>query len=224
MEYKTTDGYEVKKGYQYFLVNGQVVTLAEMAIGENNIAYFVVIPFYEGETLTVNGNGGTHNEINAYYEHEGLPILVREIYNKAPLEKLDPEYKKNQTEITQMGIAIGELKQNISTLKTQKNDAEKLTKNSEKALFTITNQVNEAKSELDNLNDNIITSRQKLSELQDGISRNFQNGPLTTINVDELQQLKKDQFKLQCLENGGVDNWEWYSESLTDYFDRYPKD
>lgn len=43
----------------------------------------------------------------------------------------------------------------------------------------------------------------------------------TTISVDELESLRKDSFELQCLHAGGVDNWEWYSESLQrgGYFD-----
>lgn len=37
-----------------------------------------------------------------------------------------------------------------------------------------------------------------------------------TISLEEYESLKDDSFKLSCLEAGGVDNWEWYSESLQD--------
>lgn len=43
----------------------------------------------------------------------------------------------------------------------------------------------------------------------------------------EYQQLKKDQDKLECLLAGGVDNWDFYSDSLKDggYYERwYPND
>jgi hypothetical protein len=33
---------------------------------------------------------------------------------------------------------------------------------------------------------------------------------LTTITVSEYEQLTKDQFWLQCLEQAGVDNWKGY--------------
>jgi len=37
-----------------------------------------------------------------------------------------------------------------------------------------------------------------------------------TITLAEYNSLKDAYFKLSCLEIGGVDNWEWYSESLKD--------
>lgn len=39
-----------------------------------------------------------------------------------------------------------------------------------------------------------------------------------TITVEEYHDLLDRAFKLECLENGGVDNWEWYVESLKPYF------
>lgn len=35
-----------------------------------------------------------------------------------------------------------------------------------------------------------------------------------TITKDEYFRLRKAELKLTLLENGGVDNWEWYGESL----------
>ena len=45
-----------------------------------------------------------------------------------------------------------------------------------------------------------------------------------TITVEEYTQLLDAQNKLSALENGGVDNWEWYSESLADYYAEKEKD
>ncbi len=39
------------------------------------------------------------------------------------------------------------------------------------------------------------------------------------INEKELKELIKDSCKLNALENGGVDNWEWYGEALEEYND-----
>ena len=44
---------------------------------------------------------------------------------------------------------------------------------------------------------------------------------MVEISRSELEQLKKDSFALRCLENGGVDNWDWYSESLKPYHKKY---
>lgn len=37
-----------------------------------------------------------------------------------------------------------------------------------------------------------------------------------TISKKEYENLKDAQHMLQCLHAGGVDNWEWYSDSLRD--------
>jgi hypothetical protein len=37
-----------------------------------------------------------------------------------------------------------------------------------------------------------------------------------TITKKEYSDLLKSQKKLEALESGGVDNWEWYDQSLQD--------
>lgn len=37
------------------------------------------------------------------------------------------------------------------------------------------------------------------------------------VNESELIELLHDSFKLMALENGGVDNWDWYSQSIADF-------
>lgn len=38
------------------------------------------------------------------------------------------------------------------------------------------------------------------------------------IILDYIEELEDRDKKLSALEQGGVDNWEWYSESLQDYY------
>ena len=40
-----------------------------------------------------------------------------------------------------------------------------------------------------------------------------------TITVEEYNSLKKDRAILRALEAGGVDNWEWYEDSLAGILD-----
>lgn len=42
----------------------------------------------------------------------------------------------------------------------------------------------------------------------------MQDANYTLVRIDELADLKKDSLELQCLHEGGVDNWLGYSESL----------
>lgn len=37
------------------------------------------------------------------------------------------------------------------------------------------------------------------------------------ISVKELAELIRDSIKLSYLEAGGVNNWTWYNEALTEY-------
>lgn len=39
------------------------------------------------------------------------------------------------------------------------------------------------------------------------------------ISSSELLELLHDSMKLMALENGGVDNWEWYGVSLCDFLE-----
>lgn len=42
---------------------------------------------------------------------------------------------------------------------------------------------------------------------------------VVTIPQDEYNKLLKAQHKLQLLEADGVDNWEWYDDSLASYYE-----
>lgn len=41
------------------------------------------------------------------------------------------------------------------------------------------------------------------------------------IEESRLKQLLESEARLDALEWGGVDNWEWYGESLSQYLDEY---
>lgn len=43
---------------------------------------------------------------------------------------------------------------------------------------------------------------------------------MTDVKISEqrLKELERLAFKMECLIAGGVDNWEWYGESLNPYF------
>jgi len=44
------------------------------------------------------------------------------------------------------------------------------------------------------------------------------------ISEKEYKELKTDQRKLRALEAGGVDDWEWYADSLEDFFKEEEKE
>lgn len=44
------------------------------------------------------------------------------------------------------------------------------------------------------------------------------------ISIKEYNELTYDSRKLAALEAGGVDNWEWYSESLKEFWEEEEED
>lgn len=44
------------------------------------------------------------------------------------------------------------------------------------------------------------------------------------ISEQKLLSLLEDSARLTALENGGVDNWGWYSESLRNYVDSFSEE
>ncbi len=220
---KTTDGHEVKLNNYYHLENGQSVILNGCATGDDGKAAYLVTPFYEGETMTVNGDGGTHNEITAEYEHEGLEMLVFSIFEKAPTEKLDETYKTKLSRIESLSVAFGEMKKHLDQLFFEKSGIERIIK----VLLISCKKSKEndlqARTMLDSTTDLVNRKRRELSDLEDSIGDFIGTEKETAIAKTELQRLNKRDFELQCLENGGVDNWEWYSESLKDFNERYPE-
>lgn len=45
-----------------------------------------------------------------------------------------------------------------------------------------------------------------------------------TIPRKEYEELMRDQYMLNCLHNGGVDNWDWYDDAMNDFREAYPED
>lgn len=51
----------------------------------------------------------------------------------------------------------------------------------------------------------------------------MENEETITVSKEEYRQLQLDSLKLQCLDEGGVDNWEWYGEAIREYRKRSKK-
>lgn len=41
------------------------------------------------------------------------------------------------------------------------------------------------------------------------------------VSEERLSQLLKFEDQLGCLESGGVDNWDWYGDSLREHWDNF---
>jgi hypothetical protein len=219
---KTKDGIETKIGNYYYIENGQVVYLNNTATDAHGNTVFVVTPFFEGETMAVSGDGGRHSEYTARYEHEGKEMLVNDIFDSEPLEKLGARYKEKLKDIHHIGLSVGILTSELSSCEKVKSKL-RIDIDGLKKLHEVEHrEYKENKEILENLKEDVAEKRQKLSELEDSIADLKNEDVSTLISKTEIMRLNKRDYKLNCLEAGGVDNWEWFDESLKDFRERYP--
>ena len=219
---KTTDGFELKLFGHYYSENGESLILNEFATDSKGKTVFMVTPIFEGESMTVSGDGGHHNEYTCDYEHEGVEIFVESIFEKAPLNKLDATYKQKQQDITNIGIAVGKLSSLKKALNLEINSLNgSLKKMHDEIVRRIEDRATK-KNSLEELNSKISDKKQILSDLEDAIPDIKTDSDSVYINKKELQSLNKTAFMMQCLQSGGVDNWEWFDESTKGFREKYP--
>ena len=219
---KTTDNEELIKYEYYYTRAGQVVVLHDWGKGQNG-KIFIASRFYEGEAMSVELYPSGHAELEAPYEHEGEAESFNELFKFSPIFIVEKEYKKKAKEVIELCKSFGSLNIEIDKNKKILRDTEsdikslafKLNNNKVKVDSIISNK-NRVKERLDELKNDVSMAEDRLGDLE-------QDGDNSTISKYELGNLRKTQFKMQCLEAGGIDNWDWFDESLRDFYKRYPE-
>ena len=54
-------------------------------------------------------------------------------------------------------------------------------------------------------------------EFQSALHRIVESEGFKVVDSDEYEELLDDSLFLNCLQNNGVDNWDWYSEAVKEY-------
>lgn len=54
-------------------------------------------------------------------------------------------------------------------------------------------------------------------EFQAALHRIVESEGFKVVDSDEYEELLDDSLFLNCLQNNGVDNWDWYSEAVEEY-------
>lgn len=54
-------------------------------------------------------------------------------------------------------------------------------------------------------------------EFQAALHRIVEGEGFKVVESDEYEELLDDSLFLNCLQNNGVDNWDWYDEAVTEY-------
>lgn len=219
---KTTDGHELTRFGYYYSRLGEQLLLEDWAEGQQGPIY-LVSRFYEGEAMEAQLYPSGHTEITVPYEHTSEIVEpVKEIFKNKPIFLVDEEYKKEAEKVLELSRSIGFLRDVIDNLKKEERSLRLATESATKSfeinklkLDELLEKVEEAKESLDEYT-------HKISDAEDRLGDLTATDNNVMVDREELGQLRKDSFKLTCLENGGVDNWEWYCDSLKDYYERYP--
>lgn len=218
---KTTDNHGLESHGYYYTRRGEVVVLHDWAEGQNG-PMFVVTKFYEGEAMEGALHPSGHTELTMPYEVDGEKEIVNEIFKEAPIFAMDEEYKKESEKVLALTRSIGFLSESINNLKSDERKLERGIKESEKSFLQSQDKLNNILSSIEKASEKLDGKTQQISEAEDRLGDLVTETGTVNINRDELGDLRKDQFKLQCLDAGGVDGWEWYDESLKKFRDRYP--
>ena len=218
---KTTDGKELRRYDYYYTRAGQVVILDDWAMGQKS-PVFLVSRFYEGEAMEAKLYPGGHTEVTCQYEHQGEIEAVNELFKDVPIFVVDELYKQRSKEVLTLCASIGLLE---NVIKTSKKKSKELDVANKELGVLINNKEIESSNlieKIESLKEEIIEKTGQISTAEDRLGELVQSGETAVITQDELEALRKAQFKLECLAAGGVDNWEWYDESLESYRKRYP--
>ena len=54
-------------------------------------------------------------------------------------------------------------------------------------------------------------------EFQAALHRIVESEGFKVVDSDEYEELLDDSLFLNCLQNNGVDNWDWYDEAVAEY-------
>jgi hypothetical protein len=221
-EMKTTDGKELSKNHYYHTRYGEQCLLHDWAIGRNG-PIFVISKFYEGEAMEAHCDGGSHSERTIPYEYECEIMPVGELFKDSPMFVVEEEYKKKAEETVALCASIGALERVIKasskqgealTHKLKELETRAVNLESTSAKLEETNK--ERKEALSELRGQISTAKDRLGDL-------VQTGNMATITQEELGQLRKDQYRLECLNAAGVSkSWDGHDDAMNTFLERYP--
>lgn len=218
---ESTDGKELVKSGYYYTRAGQCVTLEDWAMGQSG-PVFLVCRFYEGEAMEGRMYPSGHTEITMDYEHEGEVEPVNEIFKDVPLFVVDARYKEKSEEVIALCKSIGRLEVLIKNSEREVQKALGKSKEFDLQANAKERTLSGLQEKIQFAEDELLKKTAQISKAEDELGDLTKSVDTPSISKDELGELRKDQFKLRCLEGGGVDNWEWFDESLNDFRERYP--
>jgi hypothetical protein len=213
MMIKTTDGKDAKVGNHYYTVDGHEVMLNDGVRLESGEYKYLVEPYYEGTGMDVKCYGGEPVEINYPFEIYGDETMVNKLFEKPPSPKLDRTYVAHESEVKEIKIELSRLREELKTRTGYNQDLNDKLSVSKSQLDACMRACSTMIEQRDLLNSDVARLEAIKREMSD--LENLKKS-LSDSDRKMIYLIKRDE-KLTCLENGGVDNWEWFEKSLEGY-------
>lgn len=203
---------KLKIGYPYYLADGTVVCLNALTTDGKA----VVREFYEKETSYYEMVNGEQAENDVCIEVDGRILIVEkdQLFAEPPvaqrckeLEELEGRIKSLRASREKIerenneAIAIRESK--IAALKDRISELETLAAGAQKRLDDIED---ECSGKIDKITKVALSDEYEIDA----------KGNVVISATDYLNLLRND-YTMNALESGGVDNWTWYYESFENY-------
>ena len=215
VEFKTTDGHELKKNSYYYTEFGEEVYLVDFGANSEGKSFYVVTYLYEGEGVDFKLYPEGHTEINYEYSHETCEEKVLyQIFKEVPMVRVAEEYRNKAIEVAQLTVGIGELKVLQKTLENKVRALESELRPLEVKKDNLLKAIDASQDEYDEISGQVKELREEHRTLTKVVAESEQViGDSVSVSKEELMRLQERETLLDALEAGGVDNWEWYDES-----------
>ena len=133
-------------------------------------------------------------------------MLKEHYFEYRPNETLKDEIKKNEFKLNNLKVALKAKIMSIDDLQAQ--------------IYSLDAIVNQCQQEINGLKENISELHQKELSIHESIENNKDaaiEGTEKTISISRLLHLLKIEKRMEVLDAGGVDNWDWYDETTKNH-------
>lgn len=196
----------------YFLADGTVVCLNALTTDGKA----VVREFYKGETTTAELSPCGYTEFDVPFEVDGRILIVEQdqLFPKPPVAKKIKEIEELNNRIKELSATQKEIawennkaitmhESKIAALKDRISELETLAAGAQKRLDDIED---ECSDKIDKITKVTLSDEYEIDA----------KGNVVISATDYLNLLRND-YTMNALESGGVDNWTWYYESFENY-------
>lgn len=143
-----------------------------------------------------------------------ITIVEKKYLQEEPVEF--KEYKKIRDKLRDAYREAGQLRNKTYDLKRELRELEDDREHLVTLNENLIKDVNDLHKEKQSLNEEVVNLLQEKESAGKVI---LDDNYTVNISIDQLKWLYKASHILTALENGGVDNWEWYGESVNNYGD-----